>query len=665
MSPTPLRPSSFLLLVAAAVLAGCGGGGGEPSLPASIALSLSAPTASAAQGASSPVTITLSRSNFAGDVTLTAEGLPAGVTASFSPATLSGTTAASVVTLSAGLAATPGTTVVTVRASGSGVTSQTSAISLTVVAGVTPGYTIALSPTSASLTTGATAAVSVALARTSFTSDVTLSASGVPTGATVSFSPATTSGNASTLTINAGTAAAGSYTLTVTGTATGLAARTASLPVTISTPGAANVTFTFCASALPVWVGYQDGTGAWKQAATGVGNSYSFAITDRGGVAIIDSPNMNPSQSGYQTYIYYASAAELASIGASNCVPPTPGTRTLNGTVAGVGTGDATLALAQTVTDLFADGPFSLTAVQAGAHDLLAVLTSSTTFSATKVIVRRGLDPASGSTLPLLDFGSAEAVAPVRYAVSFPGVATSTAAIVLASYGTPSTTSVALSGDQFTAGSATYVGYPNAAAGDLHEILAEVQEGANDFRGAYSFFTVPGARDAGLGPLLSRPTFSSLGATPYPRLRVQFASQAEYNSVALGHFSQETGTATDRVVTILMTTAYLGAVPATWDLSVPDLTAASGFSSSWLLATGQSTTVAAAAYGGAILTGTPTNGTIYTFGQSYGALSTTPSMASERGIPTSAAQQLRVAQLRAQAARVLHFARNRRAQRMR
>ena len=49
---------------------------------------------------------------------------------------------------------------------------------------------------------------------------VTLSVSGVPAGATASFSPSSvTSGGSSTLTINAGTAAPGSYTLTVTGTA--------------------------------------------------------------------------------------------------------------------------------------------------------------------------------------------------------------------------------------------------------------------------------------------------------------------------------------------------------------------------------------------------------------------------------------------------------------
>src|SRR5207302_1912034 len=65
---------------------------------------------------------------------------------------------------------------------------------------------------------------------------IALSASGLPSGATTSFAPASVStGGSSTLTINAGSAAVGTYTVTVTGTS-GSATHSTAVTLTVTPP---------------------------------------------------------------------------------------------------------------------------------------------------------------------------------------------------------------------------------------------------------------------------------------------------------------------------------------------------------------------------------------------------------------------------------------------
>jgi Zn-dependent metalloprotease len=101
----------------------------------------------------------------------------------------------------------------------------------------TPGndFSVSASPASGSVAAGSSATTTVTTATTSGTAQtVALTAAGLPSGATASFSPASvTSGASSTLTI-ATTAAtpSGSYPVTITGT--GSAARTATYTLTVT-----------------------------------------------------------------------------------------------------------------------------------------------------------------------------------------------------------------------------------------------------------------------------------------------------------------------------------------------------------------------------------------------------------------------------------------------
>ena len=99
----------------------------------------------------------------------------------------------------------------------------------------TNDFSVSVSPTSGSVTAGSSATTTVATATTAGSAQtVALTASGLPSGATASFSPASvTSGSSSTLTI-ATTAAtpSGSYPVTVTGT--GSATHTATYTLTVT-----------------------------------------------------------------------------------------------------------------------------------------------------------------------------------------------------------------------------------------------------------------------------------------------------------------------------------------------------------------------------------------------------------------------------------------------
>jgi len=99
----------------------------------------------------------------------------------------------------------------------------------------TPDFGIADSPTSTTIAPGATATINVTTSKiNNSTQTITLSVSGLPSGVTGSFSPATvTAGGSSTLTLTASSTASGSATATITGTA-GTSSHSATEAVTVS-----------------------------------------------------------------------------------------------------------------------------------------------------------------------------------------------------------------------------------------------------------------------------------------------------------------------------------------------------------------------------------------------------------------------------------------------
>ncbi|MGD0095412.1 MAG: cellulose binding domain-containing protein [Terracidiphilus sp.] len=216
-------------------------------------------------GVTDAITIT-DVSPFAGSVTLTASGLPSGVTASFgtNPATGS-----SVLTLTAGCGTTIGTSNVTITGVSGSLTASTT-IALTVVA-ASQSFSLTSSPALLSIADGSSGTVTITpTAVACFTGSVTLTASGLPTGVTAAFSPNPTTGSSvMTLTASSSTAA-GTYSITITGTSGTLTVSTTiSLTITppIKTGFACSILYTVTAQSPTTFGGAfvigNTGTTAW------------------------------------------------------------------------------------------------------------------------------------------------------------------------------------------------------------------------------------------------------------------------------------------------------------------------------------------------------------------------------------------------------------------
>jgi hypothetical protein len=195
-------------------------------------------TLTVTQGQAANTTVNINRTGgFAASVTLSLEGVPAGVTSAFAPNPAGG--AASTLTVTVGAGTVPGTYSLTVRGTTPNPSPDGSltpaalaemapdeTVGLTLTVAVAGNYTLAA--TAATAPQAATGTSTVTLTRTGGnTSSVNLALEGAPAGVTGVFAPNPATGGTSTLTLTVGPAVAvGNYTLTVRGTAAGLADQT-------------------------------------------------------------------------------------------------------------------------------------------------------------------------------------------------------------------------------------------------------------------------------------------------------------------------------------------------------------------------------------------------------------------------------------------------------
>src|SRR5438046_9565463 len=111
-------------------------------------------------------------------------------------------------------------------------------------------YTLSLAPAGLTIVQGATGNTTVTITRTNFSSAVTLSLGGAPTGVSGSFSPSAPTGTTSALTVSVAAAVApGVYNLTVAGTG-GPGNR--STPLTLTVSAAPDYTLSLAPAALTI-----------------------------------------------------------------------------------------------------------------------------------------------------------------------------------------------------------------------------------------------------------------------------------------------------------------------------------------------------------------------------------------------------------------------------
>jgi hypothetical protein len=254
-----------------------------------------APTAvSIAQGNTGTSTITTAVSGgFNSAISLSASGLPAGVTASFSPASIAAPgSGSSTLTFTVSSTATLGTSTVTITGTG-GSTTHTATVALTITSVPTPDFTIVAAPTALSVAKGSAGTSTITTAISGgFNSAISLSASGLPAGVTAAFSPASIAApgsGSSTLTLTvASTATAGTSTITITGTG-GTKTHTATVALTVTggtlqlivNPGFETGTaspWTMTAGVLDSSTGEAAHSGLWKAWMDGYGTTHTDSI---------------------------------------------------------------------------------------------------------------------------------------------------------------------------------------------------------------------------------------------------------------------------------------------------------------------------------------------------------------------------------------------------
>src|ERR1700733_4179595 len=254
----------------------------------SFGLSATPQTQTVAAGSNTTFTVSTSAfNNFSGNISLSVTGLPAGVTASFSPPSVAAGSS-STLTISAATNTLNGDyTLDIVGTSGS----LTNTIAVTV--NVTGGASFALSatPNSQTVSPGGNTPYVVNLTVVSgFTAAVNLTVSGLPANATGSFNPTSLSaGGSSTLTITtASNTPTGNFTFTITGTSGSLTnTTTAILDVASATGSGSVISIDFVAQDVAMASTEVAGVVAepnWNDA-SGAASTAPIALVNAGGAA--------------------------------------------------------------------------------------------------------------------------------------------------------------------------------------------------------------------------------------------------------------------------------------------------------------------------------------------------------------------------------------------
>ncbi len=349
-------------------------------------------------------------------------------------------------------------------------------------------------------------------------------------------------------------------------------------------PPPTTIAVAYCAGLEPTWVAFQDGDAPWTHAQpTPSGSNKTFRhefSADRGAIATLSGAGGNITVLS----VLYGTPAELVTAGDTNprdCGPAPA--KTLLGTVAQLDVNETAFVSASfnSRVRVSVDRTFELKGLASGPRDLLAARTDGSDVI-TRLILRRDIDVPDSTTLPVLDFASAEAFAPAVANVSLNGLGAEAAA---------SGTRLLTNHDELTLslliGSTTdvtrpYVALPESQllANDLQILAASVSAATTgSARSATLYFRSPTDRTLTLGAPLISPTFSTVASVPALRLRAHFVPQSDYDRSAFVSYQQGTTT----FVVISMTAAYAALSETGYDLVIPDLSGAAGFDPAWSL----------------------------------------------------------------------------------
>ena len=208
---------------------------GAPSPSFTLSAAPASQTVTAGQTANYTVKVARQNKHASAVSLAVTSGLPANATATFVPSSVpvSGTTSSLGVKTNVGGTTPAGTYTLTIRGSGGGVTSTTTA-QLVVVAEAQPNFTLTPTPAQSLIAPDDSASHSIAITRSGgFSQAVAFTASGLPNGVSAGFAPNPASGSSATLTFTSDhNPKPGAYPITITGTG-GSLTRSTSVVLTV------------------------------------------------------------------------------------------------------------------------------------------------------------------------------------------------------------------------------------------------------------------------------------------------------------------------------------------------------------------------------------------------------------------------------------------------
>ena len=344
---------------------------GAPSVP-SFSLSSSASTLSIAPGKSGTSTITVNAQNgFNGTVSLGVSGLPAGVTASFSP---QNATTSSLLTVNVSASAVPTTATLTITGT-SGTLTSTARLTLTITGSAS--FTLTANPSSVTLKPGGTGASTITLVpQNGFNGSVTASVSGVPSGVTATWG--TSSGGGIPLNFSAASnASPGTFTVTVTGTAGSLSAKvTISLTITA-------VASDFTLTATPTTVSISPGSSGSSTITVnpqgGFSGTVGFSVS---GLPSGVTASFSPASTTGHTTVTFTAAANAPASTTTVTITGTSGSLTAKTTV--------TLTVAPAPSFTLSASPSALTIARGSKGSTTITLTEQNGFNGTVTVSLSG-----------------------------------------------------------------------------------------------------------------------------------------------------------------------------------------------------------------------------------------------------------------------------------
>ena len=334
----------------------------------------------------------------------------------------------------------------------------------------------------------------------------------------------------------------------------------------------------FCADEIPVWLAYRNEGADWVRLTPNADGAVSFTATNDVALAFV-----RQNGSDYHTEIVFAANTELEEISGVSCREES-GAKTVNGTVSGV-VGSQVAQVGMSYSSVYlssAQTSFSLSQLPDRTLDLVAsrANVTATTQLADRVVIRRAQNPISGSSLAAIDFAAAGALVPTAFGATVTGVGQDFAFLQSYFVSQLGTEHLLAHVEPVDDGSVTLVGVPQAAlvAGDYHDAFLIAVDGNGGVRGIERFFRTPATQTLPLGTAMPAPTVTEAASTPSVRLRTEVARTADYQrAMSVEFVQQQQFSATSVAVTV--TNGY--DATGSWDVTMPDLSGASGWQNAW------------------------------------------------------------------------------------